>query len=141
MMGLTKKQEKVMDELFKGGDEQQVLENNKVSRGVYKRWLKEERWVEEFERRIEALNRQSRIMIATYKPFVAAKLLNLIDCKKEHTARQACEDIIRMEQETEKGKEISGPLQERGLPEISPETASELLGVLARRKNAEKDNG
>ena len=91
---MNKKQKKVMDELFEGQDEKEVLESNKISFSVFNRWTQEADWVAEFDRRVDAARRQSQIIITKFQPTAAATLVELTRCEKEQTARQACLDII-----------------------------------------------
>ncbi len=94
--GLTKRQLAVIDELFDGDDEQAVLDKYKVSRRLYNKWLADDAFTGEFDRRIDAAFRQSAVLIARYAPLAAAKLVQLTESDKEETARKACLDIISM---------------------------------------------
>ena len=138
-----------MDDLFKGGSEERALKRHKIYKGLYKKWLKEERWLKEFNWRIESLERQNRIMAAKCKPVVTAKLLGLIDSKKEHTARQACENLINLQEETEKrttgpqvGQEPDSCFESadgQDATELRPEVASKMLALLAEEKRCNSE--
>ena len=92
---LSKKQLSVIGDLFTGQlDEQAILDKHKVSRAVFVKWQMERRFVEEFNRRIAALNRQGELIIARYAPLAAAKLVGLTESQSQETARKACIDII-----------------------------------------------
>ena len=137
-MQLRKKQLAVIDELFLGElDEGAILDKHKVSRVVYNKWQKDERFIEEFDRRIISAHRQSEVLIARYATLAAAKLIRLIESDKEEVARRACLDIIsRVRPGGEKSK-ISGKGKkgvERKKTPITGRTASRLLKVLAEEK-------
>jgi len=134
MEKLNRKQKKVMEELFEGKDEKEVLDNNNVSRAVFNRWTAEDAWANEFDRRVEAARRQSQIIITTYQPVAAAKLVQLTNCEKEQTARQACLDVIQMPRIAAE-REGSDAEKESGMLSVSEETARELIEVLARDVN------
>jgi len=136
---MDKKQKKVMDELFEGQDEKEVLENNKISRFVFERWVNEPEWIAEFDRRVDAARRQSQIIITMFQPAAATKLVGLMNCDKEQTARQACLDIINMPRIVPEGK-ITDTEQAEALLPVSEETARELIEVLAKEvKKSEND--
>lgn len=85
--------------------------------------------------RIESAQRQSRLIIASYAPVAAAKLVALATNSKEETARKVCLDIIGFES----GRAEQNQTQPEFCPagpdagsELTPETASRLLAVLAK---------
>jgi len=128
---LSKKQLRVIEELFAGAlGEQAVLDKYKISRKTFNRWLADERFVEQFNERVEKSFRQSRLIIARYAPLAAAKLVELTASDKEETARKACLDIISMHTIPHKSDErqVTGD-------EISPETASKILAALAEEES------
>jgi hypothetical protein len=140
-MGKTEKlkprQLAVIDELFNGDDEQAVLDKYKVSRRLYNKWLADETFAGEFDRRIENAFRQSAILIARYAPLAAAKLVGLIGSDKEEVVRRACLDIISMHASRE-----SRPTKDdgRGSPDsvqgfaLPDQTVSRLLEALAKEE-------
>ena len=140
---LSKKQLSVIGDLFTGQlDEQAILDKHKVSRAVFVKWQMERRFVEEFNRRIAALNRQGELIIARYAPLAAAKLVGLTESQSQETARKACIDIIEFpKQAVKKADESAGPLwagkNDKGAPqkELPPETASRLLAALADKRH------
>ncbi|MHC4483077.1 MAG: hypothetical protein ACYSW4_05975 [Planctomycetota bacterium] len=140
-MRLSRKQLAVIDDLFAGElDEQAVLEKHKVKRHVLNRWLVKDAFAGEIERRLEWLDLQSELIIARYKSLAAAKLVQLTESEKEETARKACLDIISLPKLTAKSSQQStDEAQDSGgqpeYQELSPETASRLLGVLAEEKD------
>ena len=76
---LTKKQNSVMNDLFKGNlSEVEVLKKHKISAPLYQKWLADdELFADEFAFRIQAGKRQCELIIANYAPFAAAKLIEL----------------------------------------------------------------
>lgn len=133
---LSTRQLAVIEDLFNGElDEQAVLDKYNVSRKLYNKWLADEVFVEQFDRRIAGAYRQSAAMIARYAPLAASKLVQLTGCEKEETARKACLDIIGFESDraeqnqTQPGFYPAGP---EAVSELSGETASRLLAVLAK---------
>ncbi|HUW20322.1 MAG TPA: hypothetical protein VMW16_13570 [Sedimentisphaerales bacterium] len=132
---LRRKQAAVIDDLFAGEvDEQAILDKHKVSRAALNRWLGEDAFVEELERRMDWLKLQSELVIARYKALAAAKLVQLTESEKEETARKACLDIISLPKFTDKRSGQGGDEpQSKREPEaeLSPETCSRLLAVLA----------
>ena len=133
---LSKKQLAVIEDLFSGElDEQAVLDKHKVSRNVYNRWLADENFCAEFDRRIDSAKRQGELIIAKYASLAAAKLVQLTESKSQETARKACLDIISLPQVAKKPQEASEPEQAgEQQPQLSDEAVSRLLAVLAEEK-------
>jgi hypothetical protein len=133
---LSKKQLAVIDDLFGGElDEQAVLEKHKVNRHIYNRWLADELFVSEFDRRVMSAHRQSAALIAKYAPLAAAKLVQLTESDKEETARKACMDIISLPALLDKRIVQPGELKtaEAQLPQqLTEQAASRLLATLAQ---------
>jgi hypothetical protein len=94
---LNKMQEKVLSRIFAGEGEEDILKSLGIPQAVYQRWLKSEKYQKMLEQKIEDCRRQAKIMIASYQLIAAAKLIGLMTCEKEQTARQACLDILQME--------------------------------------------
>lgn len=138
---LSKKQLAVIDDMFTGElDEQSVLDKHNVSRSIYNKWLADERFGDEFSRRIASAHRQSELIIARYAPLAAAKLVQLTDSEKEETRRRACLDIISLPKlvakETEQSTGPQSPSDK--LPDLlPPETCSRLLAALAEVEKKE----
>jgi len=134
---LSARQLAVIDELFDGEQsEQDVLAKCKVSRKLYGRWLADEIFTAELDRRMAEAYRRSALLIARHAPTAADRLLELTKCKKEETARKACLDIISMPNAGSPGG--PGPATDSTSPtdppHLSPETAGKLLAVLAAEK-------
>jgi len=127
---LSARQLAVIDELFAGEDsEKDVLAKCKVSRKLYGRWLTDETFAAELDRRMAEAYRRSALLIARHAPTAADRLLGLTKCGKEETARKACLDIISPPGagQTADACETSPA----GPPKLTPETAGKLLAVLA----------
>jgi len=143
---LSSRQLAVIDEIFRGEvDEQSILDKYKVSRKLYNRWLADETFSAEFDRRVESAFRQSAILIARYAPVAAAKLVSLMDSDKEETARKACLDIISFSTAAPRSVgEARGTIGDRqatiddGRGDLSDDTAGRLLAALAE-ESTEKE--
>jgi hypothetical protein len=134
---LTKKQLAVLDDLF-GEDasagEGQILAKHAVKAVDYRRWHGEEAFSQEFSARMDSLSRQSRLLIARYASYAAAKLIALTESENQETARKACLDIIdRLQTPDSRLQAKDG--REYGLAEgqLTPEVAEKILAVLADR--------
>ena len=141
MKRLSKRQLAVIEDLFAGElDEQTILGKYNVSRTLYNRWLADDRFIEQFNKRIARAYRQSDLIIAKYAPLAAAKLVQLTDCEKAETARKACLDILSLPTLTSKNAVITTDNAASGPPtggRLSPETASRLLAALAEEQDGE----
>lgn len=134
---LTKKQLVVIEDLFAGElDEQQILEKHKVNRRLYDKWLADENFTVEFERRLKLAHRQSELIIARYATVAAAKLVQLTESENQETARKACLDIINYLRPNTEPRPDEQPDAEQA-SELSPELASRLLASLASNKEQE----
>lgn len=140
---LSKRQLAVIEDMFTGElDEQEVLDKHNVSRSLYCRWLADETFAEQFEKRIDWAYRHSAALIARYAPLAAAKLVALTDSEKVEVARKACVDIISMSSSGDKNPSVNRetkysentPSSNNQTPPISPQTAGKLLAVLAEEK-------
>jgi hypothetical protein len=133
---LTKKQLAVIDDLFSGElDEQVILDKHKVRRNVYNRWLAGGLFLSEFDRRIISAHRQSAALIAKYAPLAAAKLVQLTESEKEETARKACMDIISLPALLDKRINQPDELQSAETQlsrQLTEQAASRLLAALAQ---------
>jgi len=128
---LTRKQLAVIDDLFAGElDEQQVFEKHRINKRVYDKWLTEENFAAEFDRRIKSAHRQGELVIARYASIAAMKLVNLTESKSEETSRKACLDVINYLRQKAEPSPDGQPEAEK-LPDLPPEVASRLLAALA----------
>ncbi|MHC4520610.1 MAG: hypothetical protein ACYTAS_18625 [Planctomycetota bacterium] len=133
---LTRRQQAVIEDLFTGEmDQQGVLEKHNVSPTLYARWLANEHFAEQFERRIAQAHHSGRIVLARAATSAACKLINLTQCKKEEIARRACLDIITLHSPTPSNAGPATPTAGEAAPgstELPPETASRILAALAQ---------
>ncbi len=135
---LTKKQMSVLDDLFNSElDEQQVLDKYNVSGSLFNRWLDDDDFAEQFDRRIAAAYRQSSAFVARYATVAAAKLVQLTDSSNPETARKACLDIISMRGKTADTEQKTAENERPEQVSLTPETATKILEVLAKEKNDE----
>jgi hypothetical protein len=140
---LSRKQSAVLDDMLAGElDEQDILEKHGVRQKTFNRWLSGDVFMAELNRRLQWLNLQSELIITRYKTLAAAKLVQLTDSKNPETARKACLDIINLQNRTDSPPKQTSDEPNVSRPpehnELSPETCSRLLAVLAEDK---KDTG
>ena len=80
---LSKRQLDVIEDLFDERMlEQDVLDKYNVGRNLFNKWLLDETFTEQLDKRIAAAYRSSTIYIARYAPLAAAKLVQLTDSTK-----------------------------------------------------------
>ena len=132
--GITRKQLAVIDDLFAGElEEQQVFEKHRINKRVYDKWLTEENFAGEFDRRVKSAHRQGELIIARFANVAAAKLVELTSSENQETSRKACSDVINyLRQKVEPGPEDQPEVEK--LPDLPPEVASRLLAALAQSK-------
>ena len=103
---LSKKQLSVIEDLFVGQlDEQAILDKHEVSRAVFVKWQMERRFVEEFNRRVAALNRQGELIIARYAPAGSSQTGRSYRVSKPGDSP---EDVHRYYRVSETGRQKSG---------------------------------
>jgi len=134
---LSKRQHDVIEDMFDERMlEQDVLDKYNVGRTLFNKWLADETFTEQLDKRIAAAYRSSTIYIARYAPLAAAKLVQLTDSAKVETARRACLDIISMNSSGENPAGTTAAASEKQpenhLP-FSADTAGRLLAVLAEQ--------
>jgi hypothetical protein len=128
---LTKKQLSVIDDLFAGElDEQQVFEKHRINKRLYDKWLAEENFANEFDRRIKSAHRQGELIIARFANVAAVKLVALTESANPETARKACLDVINYLRQRNQHSPAEQTENEQP-PDLSPELASRLLAALA----------
>ena len=131
----------MIEDIFRGDlDEQAVLDKHKVSKSLYNKWLCDDGFAEQFDRRVAASYRQSAALIARYATLAAAKLVQLTESTSQETARKACLDIITMHASTHIADASATPPENETTspqtPALTPETATKLLAVLAEERQA-----
>ncbi len=133
---LTKRQAAVIEDLFAGDlEERAILEKHQVKPQEYERWLANERFAGQLERRIAAALRRGRMILARNASNAATRLTELTRCDKGETARKACLDILGLQDAGLSSPESTGSARSPALPapcRLSPEVASRLLAALAQ---------
>jgi hypothetical protein len=131
---LTKKQRDVIDDLFAAEfDEQQIFEKHRINKRVYDKWLAEDNFTDEFDRRVKSAHRRGELIIARFANVAAAKLVELTNSESQETSRKACLDVINyLRQKVEPNPEEQPEAD--NLPDLPPELASRLLAALAESK-------
>jgi hypothetical protein len=131
---LSKRQLDVIEDLFDERMlEQEVLDKYNIGKKLYNKWLADEIFSEQLDKRIAASYRSSDIYIARYAPLAAAKLVQLTSSSKVETARKACLDIISAGTNPS-GVSASGDDMHAENPPLSEKTAGKLLALLAREE-------
>ena len=139
---LSAKQLDVIEDLFEGKQEQEILEKHKLSKKLYNKWLADESFNNQLDRRIEWENRRSEFILARKARQAVSNLVGLTESKQPETARKACLDIITISANLLTGTRLAGtpavpgdnPTSPPGSPNFSHETAGKLLAVLAEEK-------
>jgi hypothetical protein len=133
---LIRRQAALIEDLFAGTlEEHEVLRKHHVSASLFERWLGDERFLQQFERRIDHAYRQSRMVLASHAPKAATKLMQLMESQSQETARKACLDILALHAAAGGQGSPDAPVVATAVPSarvLSPETASRLLAALAR---------
>jgi hypothetical protein len=135
---LTKRQLAVIEDLVGGEiDEPQLIEKHRLTRRLYRMWMRRDDFIEELWLRMGSAHRQSVFILARYAPMAAAKLIGLTDSDKSETVRKACLDIITASEDMPKSlvaqtaENGAEPEESGNPPAISAEKASKLLEILA----------
>ncbi len=126
---ITLKQKIILDELFNGVDEQTAAAKHKITMQTYRRWLGQSEFISELQYRIESAHRQSRILLARYRPLAAAKLIELMNNGEGETLRKACLDILSLPEKTNREQNNSN---DNAVMKISNKKASQILRILAQ---------
>jgi hypothetical protein len=129
--GITRKQLAVIEDLFAGElEEQQVLDKHKIDRRVYNKWLVEDNFASEFDRRLKSAHRHGELIIARFATVAAAKLVELTESTNPETARKACLDVINYLRQNNQPSPAEQTENEQP-PDLPPELANRLLAALA----------
>ncbi len=140
---LSKRQFALIDELFNADlSEQQVLEKYQVSRNLFNKWLGDELFVGEYERRIASARLAGQALIARYSLIAAAKLLALTESENPETARKACLDVISLPASSQSMQCPDGTQNDKQdhSEQLSPQLAQRLLAALAEEKNSQSSS-
>ncbi len=131
---LTKKQREVIDDLFTAElEEQQIFEKHRINKRVYDKWLAEDNFADEFDRRVKSAHRRGELIIARFANVAAAKLVQLTESENQETSRKACLDVINYLRQKAEPNPEEQPEAEK-LPDLPPELASRLLAAMAESK-------
>ena len=129
---LTKKQLSVIDDLFAGElDEREIFEKHRINKRVYDKWLADENFANEFDRRVKSAHRQGELIISRYASIAAMKLVNLTESANPETARKACLDVINCLRQNNQPSPAEQASEAEQPPDLPPELASRLLAALA----------
>ena len=134
---LSRKQLALIEDLYRSElDEQKILDNHKIGRQLFRKWLTDGQFNDELNHRVDGAYRQSKLLLASNARTVTERLVKLTETENQNpeTARKACLDIIAMNPST--GPAGTGSIRDDRTEEpfpIPPETASRLLAVLAER--------
>lgn len=132
---LTKRQVEVLDALFvEGTTEGGVLAEHEISSNVYRKWLSDKSFMEEFEFRMQSAHRQGQLVVAKYASFAALRLVDLMNTGKGETARKACLDLMSMPTSKPQSKAENGRGVKSRSTTLNSELAGKLLSVLSEDK-------
>ncbi|MGB7581600.1 MAG: hypothetical protein WBL85_04020 [Sedimentisphaerales bacterium] len=128
---ITRKQLAVIEDLFAGElDEQQIFEKHRINKRIYDKWLADENFAGEFDRRVKSAHRRGELIIARFANVAAVKLVELTSSENQETSRKACLDVINYLRQKAEPSPDEQPEVEK-LPDLPPELASRLLSALA----------
>ena len=132
---LTKQQVAVLDDIFEGDlREEGAVKKHEISSQLYRKWLNDDVFADEFEFRIATLQRQGRLMLAKLASFAAIKLADLMGSGKPEIVRKTCLDLTSFTTgivDAKCGKSES-PADTPG--QFDQELAGRLLDMLAEGK-------
>ena len=131
---LTRRQSALIEDLFTGDEEEQVLlDKHNVSGRLYCRWLADEAFVEQLDRQIAVAYHRSKLLLARKAVLVSSRLVNLTACDKLETARKACLDIIcTIGSVYPAGAAATPEERTKDLMSISSQVAGRLLEAMAK---------
>ena len=112
-------------------DEREVFEKHRINKRVYDKWLTEENFAGEFDRRIKSAHRQGELIIARFANVAAVKLVALTESANPETARKACLDVINYLRQNNQPSPAEQASEAEQPPDLPPELASRLLAALA----------
>jgi hypothetical protein len=134
---LSAKQLAVIDDLFEGEQEQEILEKHNLSRKLYNNWLADESFNRQLDRRAEWEYRRGEFMLARKAQQAVSNLMDLTKSQQQETARKACLDIITISANRLSGTPATpgdNPALPPEPPNLSPETAGKILAIIAEEK-------
>ena len=134
---LSAKQLAVIEDLFEDKQEQEILKKHNLSRKLYNKWLADESFNSQLDRRAEWEYRKSAFKLARSARDAVSNLMKLTESEQGETARKACIDIITISANRSAGTNATpgeNPAPPLESPPLSPETAGKLLAVLAEQQ-------
>jgi hypothetical protein len=135
---LSVKQLAVIDDLFEGKKEQEILKNHNISRKLYDRWSADESFNRQLDSRMVWEYRRNEIILARSVHEAVSNLMELTKSKQAETARKACIDIITMRANLLAGTPAlpvnNATLTPTESQQFSPETTGKLLAILAEEE-------
>ena len=137
---LSARQLAVIEDLFEGEQEHEILKKHKLSRKRYEKWLADEAFKDQLNRRITFEYRRSELILARKACQAVSKLAGLTDSQQSETARKACVDLITISANHSAGTQTTpgdNPAPSPESPPFTQDTAGKLLAVLAEEKTAE----
>jgi hypothetical protein len=141
---LSAKQLAVIEDLFEDElQERLMLEKHKLSRKLYNKWLADESFNRQLDRRVKWENRRSEFLLARKARDAVSSLVKLTESGKGETARKACLDIITISANRSAADTISAqadnPAPSPESTPLPPETAGKILAVLAEQQQKSPD--
>jgi hypothetical protein len=139
---LSAKQLAVIEDLFEGNKEQEILEKHKLSRKLYEKWLADETFNRRLDRHAEWENRHSEFLLARSARQALSSLVKLAETETGETARKACVDLITISANRSAGTNAVQADNPAPSPEstlLSPEITGKLLAVLAEQQQKSPD--
>jgi hypothetical protein len=135
---LSVKQLAVIDDLFEGKKELEILKKHNIGRKLYDRWLADESFNRQLDGRMVWEYRRNEIILARSIRKAVSNLIKLTESEQLETARKACIDIITMRTNLLAGNTAvpanNAAMTPTEYQQFSPETTSKLLAVLAEEK-------
>ena len=137
---LGQRQLEVLKDLFSSDlDEQKVLAKHGVRRSTYNRWLADEVFGERWRHQVNALGRESELLLAKSSRTAAQRLVKLLKCKSGEIARKACLDVMRVPKELLSSKE--GGSEAREPVTIPYAETSRVWALLAKAAKEHRSGG
>ncbi len=131
-MSLNKKQTVVLDMLFLGTGVDAALEDQKISRVIFREWMKTKQWQKAFQERVDDAKLEAQTIIASHVVIAALQLIGLMGSKSETVKRQACLDILGTKSLVEAPEEVIEEPKKKS--KMSDKEAEAILKMIAESK-------
>ena len=105
----------------------------------YCKWFAEELFVCEFNRMLEILRLESKLVLARYSSQIAVKMVSLAMEEDSEIALQACMDVINHPDFKAAEPAANPAAEEQEEPPLPPEMASRWLSELAEYRDSNKE--